>query len=293
MNETISIPERLPHRVARKRRRLPIGSISRHVVLLAFTGLALLPIYFMLVNAFKTNSEFVVNDAGPPHHPVLSRFHTVFSDGSMGRWMLNSLFISLSSVALATALAALAAYPLSLMRWRPSRLITSLMIALIVIPPIVLIIPLFQMMADAHQLNTYRGVIAIYTGMMLPFSTFLLVSFFSTIPRTLLEAARMDGAKTWRTFTRIVLPVSMPAITTVFIVEMLWVWNEVLIAIVFLQKDSLRTLMVGLTHFQTRFEINVPVIMAGMVIATLPLLVLYLAGQRFFIRGLTSGGTKG
>jgi ABC-type glycerol-3-phosphate transport system permease component len=162
-----------------------------------------------------------------------------------------------------------------------------------VIPPIVLIIPLFQMMADAHQLNTYRSVIAIYTGIMLPFSTFLLTSFFATIPRTLLEAARIDGAKTWRTFTRVVIPLSLPAITTVFVVQALWVWNEVLIAVVFLQKNSLRTLMVGLTQFQSRFEINVPVIMAGMVIATLPLLFLYLAGQRFFIRGLTAGSTKG
>jgi ABC-type glycerol-3-phosphate transport system permease component len=292
MSEITATPVGLPRWRAASR-RLRVGSVARHLVLLAFTALALLPIYFMLVNAFKTTNEFIANDVSIPHHPVLSTFHTALADGAMGRWMLNSLFITVASVALSTALAALAAYPLSLMRWRPSRLITSLMIALIVIPPIVLIIPLFEMMADTHQLNTYRSVIAIYTGIMLPFSTFLLTSFFATIPRTLLEAARMDGAKTWRTFTRVVLPLSLPAITTVFVVEALWVWNEVLIAVVFLQKNSLRTLMVGLTQFQSRFEINVPVIMAGMVIATLPLLFLYLAGQRFFIRGLTAGSTKG
>jgi ABC-type glycerol-3-phosphate transport system permease component len=274
-------------------RRFGVGSVVRHLILVSFTALALLPIYFMVVNAFKTSTEFVASDVSIPRHPVLSSFDAALADGAMGRWMLNSLFISLTSVALSTALAALAAYPLSLMRWRLSRPITSLMIALIVIPPIVLIIPLFQMMADAHQLNTYRSVIAIYTGIMLPFSTFLLTSFFATIPRALLEAARIDGAKTWRTFTKVVIPLSLPAITTVFVVQALWVWNEVLIAVVFLQKNSLRTLMVGLTQFQSRFEINVPVIMAGMVIATLPLLFLYLVGQRFFIRGLTAGSTKG
>src|SRR5438067_1122824 len=109
-----------------------------------------------------------------------------------------------------------------------------------VVPPIVLIIPLFQMAADLSQLNTYRTVIVIYTGIMLPFSTFLLMSFFSTIPRPLLEAARMDGAKTWRTFTKLVLPLSLPALATVFIVQALWVWNEVLIAVVFPQRYSLR-----------------------------------------------------
>jgi ABC-type glycerol-3-phosphate transport system permease component len=276
-----------------RRRRVSLGSVARHAVLMAFSGLALFPIYFMVVNALKTNDDFAGNQTGLPHHVVLSTFRSSVAGGDMFRWLLNSLFITVASVAISTALAALAAYPLSLMRWRPSRLVSAVLIALMVVPPIVLIIPLFQMAADLSQLNTFRTVIVIYTGIMLPFSTFLLMSFFSTIPRPLLEAARMDGAKTWRTFTKLVLPLSLPALATVFIVQALWVWNEVLIAVVFLQKDSLRTLMVGLTLFKSRYQIDVPVIMAGMLIATVPVLLFYLAGQRFFIRGLTAGGTKG
>jgi raffinose/stachyose/melibiose transport system permease protein len=279
--------------VAARRRRPSAGAVARHAVLIAFSALALFPIYFMVVNALKTNDDFAGNQTGLPHHVVLSTFRASLSGGDMFRWLLNSLFITVASVALSTALAALAAYPLSLMRWRPGRLVASLLIALMVVPPIVLIIPLFQMAADLSQLNTYRTVIVIYTGIMLPFSTFLLMSFFSTIPRPLLEAARMDGAKTWRTFTKLVLPLSLPALATVFIVQALWVWNEVLIAVVFLQKDTLRTLMVGLTLFKSRYQIDVPVIMAGMLIATVPVLLFYLVGQRFFIRGLTAGGTKG
>jgi ABC-type glycerol-3-phosphate transport system permease component len=276
-----------------RRRRVSLGSVARHTVLMAFSALALFPIYFMVVNALKTNDDFAGNQTGLPHHVVLSTFRSSVAGGDMFRWLLNSLFITVTSVAISTALAALAAYPLSLMRWRPSRLVSAVLIALMVVPPIVLIIPLFQMAADLSQLNTFRTVIVIYTGIMLPFSTFLLMSFFSTIPRPLLEAARMDGAKTWRTFTKLVLPLSLPALATVFIVQALWVWNEVLIAVVFLQKDSLRTLMVGLTLFKSRYQIDVPVIMAGMLIATVPVLLFYLAGQRFFIRGLTAGGTKG
>ena len=280
-------------RKRRRRRRVTAGAVARHIVLLSFSALALFPIYFMVTNAFKTNDDFAGNPTGLPHHVVLSTFRSAVAGGDLYRWLLNSFLITVASVAISTAVAALAAYPLSLMRWRPSRIVTSLLIALMVIPPIVLIIPLFQMAADVGQLNTYRTVIAIYTGIMLPFSTFLLASFFSTIPRPLLEAARMDGAKAWRTFTKLVLPLSVPAIATVFIVQALWVWNEVLIAVVFLQKDSLRTLMVGLTLFKSRYQIDVPVIMAGMLVATIPVLLFYLAGQRFFIRGLTAGGTKG
>jgi ABC-type glycerol-3-phosphate transport system permease component len=162
-----------------------------------------------------------------------------------------------------------------------------------VVPPIVLVVPLFQLMVDLDQVNTYRGVILLYTGIMLPFSTFLLASFFRTVPRELLDAARLDGARHFHMWRQIVLPLSLPALVTVATVQALWVWNEVLIAVVFLQTEELRTLMVGLTLFQSRFNLNVPLVMAGMVWATLPMLALYLAGQRFFIRGLTAGATKG
>src|SRR5947207_2977920 len=141
--------------------------------------------------------------------------------------------------------------------------------------------------------NAFKTIIAIYTGIMMPFSTFLLASFFSTISRPLIEAARLDGAGAWRVFWEIVLPLSFPALMTVVIVQSLWVWNEVLVAVIFLQDQGLRTLMVGLTLFNSRYRHDVPIVMAGMMIAAVPMVLLYLVGQRFFIRGLTAGGVKG
>lgn len=275
------------------RRRAHLGSLARHLVLLAFVTLALVPIYFMVVNAFKTNAEYAGNALAPPHHPVLSTMHASLAGGELFRWMLNSLLIAGASVLLSTAVAALAAYPISLMGWRPGGVVLSVLIALMVVPPIVLVIPLFQMVVDTHQLNTYRSVIVIYTGLMLPFSTFLLATFFATVPRSLVEAARIDGAGTLRTLLLIVLPLARPALVTVIVVQALWVWNEVLIAIIFLQQSNLRTLMVGLTVFSSRYHLNVPIVMAGMLLATIPMLILYLIGQRSFIRGLTAGATKG
>ena len=137
-------------------------------------------------------------------------------------------------------------------------------------------------------------MIFVYTGILLPFSTFLLASFFRTIaarrcsrrPGSTAPGTCASGARSscrWR----------CPALVTVATVQALWVWNEVLIAVVFLQSEELRTLMVGLTLFQRRFDLNVPLVMAGMLWATIPMVVLYLVRQRFFVRGLTAGAVKG
>ena len=135
--------------------------------------------------------------------------------GDLYSWLLNSFLVTSASVGISTALAALAAYPLSLMRWRAGPFVYAALIALLVVPPIVLVVPLFELVVDLRQLNTLHTVIVIYTGIMLPFSTFLLASFFATISRPLLEAARIDGAGSWRAFWEIVIPLSVPALMTV------------------------------------------------------------------------------
>ena len=279
-------------RVAGRPRYWP-GRLAKHLVLLAVVAGALVPLYFMLVNGLKTDDEYLSNPYGIPHDATLRAFGDALRGGELGRWLLNSFVISAASVLLSTAIAAVAAYPLALMRWRPGNWILSILIALMVLPPIVLVVPLFQLTADLGQLNTYRSVIAIYTGLLLPFSTFLLVSFFRTVPRELLESARIDGAGHLRRLWSIVLPVSLPALATVATVQALWVWNEVLIAVVFLQSEDLRTLMVGVTIFRSRYHLDIPLVMAGMVWATIPMVALYLLLQRFFIRGLTAGAVKG
>jgi ABC-type glycerol-3-phosphate transport system permease component len=172
-------------------------------------------------------------------------------------------------------------------------LVLGSMIALMVIPPVVLVIPLFSLGVQLNLINTFRFVILIYVGLMLPFSIFMLTSFFRTIPSSLIEAATIDGASSWGVFRRIVLPLSAAPIATLGVVNLLWVWNELLIALVFLQDDSKKTLMVGITGYQSRYNLNVPAIMAGLTLATLPVVTVYLFGQRFFVRGLVSGAVKG
>jgi ABC-type glycerol-3-phosphate transport system permease component len=136
-------------------------------------------------------------------------------------------------------------------------------------------------------------LILVYIGLMLPFSIYLLTNFFRAIPVSLIEAAKIDGASDLRTFRSVVLPLSGPPLITLTIVNLLWVWNELLLALVFLQSDEKKSLMVGITGFQSRYSLSIPTIMAGMTIATLPLVIIYIFGQRHFIAGLTAGSTKG
>ena len=137
-------------------------------MLLLFVVGALVPVYFMVVNGLKTNDEYLSNPYGIPHDATLGAFGDALRGGELCRWLLNSFVISAASVLLSTVIAAVAAYPIALMRWRPGNWILSLLIALMVLPPIVLVVPLFQLTADLGQLNTYRSVIVIYTGLLLP-----------------------------------------------------------------------------------------------------------------------------
>lgn len=278
---------------AARRPRRWLAAIPKHALLLLFALVTLVPIYFMVVNSFKSQAEYLTNPYGVPSDPTLGTLGDAFRGGDLLRWLGNSALFAVASVALSTIVAALAAYPISLLRWRPGPWLLGILVALMVVPPIVLVIPLFKMMVDLGQLNSYHSVILVYTGILLPFSTFLLATFFRTTPRDLLEAARLDGAGHVRVWWSVVMPLALPALVTVAIVQALWVWNEVLIAVVFLQTEQLRTLMVGLTLFKGRYDLNVPLVMAGMVWATIPMLFLYLVGQRFFIRGLTAGAVKG
>jgi ABC-type glycerol-3-phosphate transport system permease component len=267
------------------------GVAVRQVVLLLAAASALLPLYAMLSAAFKDPNEYAAHPLGLPLSPTTAAFATAMASG-FPRWLINSLLISGVSVIVTLALASLAAYAFSRMPFPGRGVSFTLMISLMVVPPIVMMIPLFELMSDLNLVNTYQAVIVIYAGLMLPFSIYLLTSFFNTIPRELLEAGSIDGAGHLRTLISIVMPLAVPALVTLGIVNLLWAWNELLIALVLLQDDSMKTLMVGITIFQSHNNLNVPVTMAGLLIATLPIVVVYLAGQRFFVQGLAAGAVK-
>jgi ABC-type glycerol-3-phosphate transport system permease component len=262
------------------------------IAMLVVAVLTVYPLYFIIVTAFKTRAEYLDNRFLPPSDPTLENFRRAFRDGELLTWIGNSVLITVASVIASTVVAALAAYPLARATFPGRRAVFSLNVALMVVPPVVLVVPLFLFFVDLGLINSRLSVIIIYAGLLVPFSVFLLVNFFATIPRSLEDAARVDGARRLRTLWSLIVPLSAPALVTIVVVNAVWVWNELLIALVFLQDNSSRTLTAGLTFFQGRFLSDQPLVMTGALIASVPMVVLYIAGQRFFIRGLTAGFGK-
>jgi ABC-type glycerol-3-phosphate transport system permease component len=269
-----------------------VGWGFAQAAMLGIGVLTIYPLYFIIITAFKTRKEYLDNQFLPPSDPTLENFRAAFRDGQLLTWVANSLIITIASVLVAAIVSALAAYPLSRARF-PGRLpFIGLNVVLMVVPPVVLVVPLFLFFVNLGLVNSRLAVVIIYVGLLIPFSIYLLVNFFATIPRSLEEAARIDGAGQLRTLWSVIVPLSAPAIMTIVIVNAVWVWNELLIALVFLQDDQARTLTAGLTFFQGRFIQNEPLVMTGALIAAIPMLLLYIIGQRFFIRGLTAGFGK-
>lgn len=268
------------------------GIAGRHAILIVLSMGALIPGYLMVVGSLKTQSDFLASPWALPVHLDLSAFAATMNLTFL-TWMFNSVLVTSGAVALTMAVSMLAAWGLARTEFRGRDTLLAFTVSLMVVPPVVLMIPLFQFAAGLGWISTFRMIIIIYAGLMLPFSIYLLANFFQTLSKSLLEAASLDGANALQTFVYVVIPLSGPAIATLFVVNLMWAWNELLLALVFLQADDMKTLMVGITGFQGRYSLNVPIIMAGMIVATAPLLLAYIFGQRFLIRGLTMGGLKG
>ncbi len=268
------------------------GGITRQAIVIFATLLSLFPVYFMAVSSFKTKSEYIADKWGLPKSLHWENFATALAGEKFFIRFANSAILTVGSVALSLIIACLAAYAFARMNFPGKKTLFNLILSLMVVPPVVMIVPMFVSMVKWDMVNTYHGTILIYTGLLLPFSIYLMTNFFRAIPREIIEAARIDGCSSFGVFQRIMMPLSAPAVITLIVVNALWVWNELLIALVFMQKDELKTLMVGIAAMRSRNYVDIPATMAGLLIATIPIVIVYMFGQRYFIRGLTGGAVK-
>jgi ABC-type glycerol-3-phosphate transport system permease component len=253
----------------------------------------MLPIYFTIITSLKTQTDYGEDKSGFPQPVYTQNFITALRGGRFFLWFKNSVILAGGAVLLSTAASALAAFAFARMRFKVRNTLLSIVTALMVIPPVVMLIPLFLLLTRFDMTSTYWGAILVYAGLVTPFSVYMLTNFFKTIPFEIVESALLDGASAFDILAQILLPLSGPALITLIVVNMLWVWNDLLIALVLLPQDDLRPLMVGVTVFGSRYNRDVPVAMAGMLMASFPMLLLYLAGQRYFIQGLVAGALKG
>ena len=160
------------------------------------------------------------------------------------------------------------------------------------IPPLLLMVPIYVQMVDLHLVITYWSVVLMYTALNLPFNTFLMTAFFRGVPDELIEAATLDGASVHQVFRRILIPLSKAALATIVIFNTLYVWNEFVFALLLLQRDSVKTLTVGVMQMQGRFFNDFPALLAGLLIATLPVIGVYLLFQRYLVRAIAAGALK-
>lgn len=273
-------------------RRNP-GSFAKQIVLILAILIVLVPVYYIIITSLKTSADYAVNKTGFPAEIYLENISTSLRNGRFFLWFVNSVILAGGAVLVSTVVSVLAAFAFARMKFRISRVYLSIVTSLMVIPPVVMIIPIFILLSRLHLTSNYFGAIVIYAGLITPFTVYMLTNFFRSVPHEIIESALIDGASTLGILYQIMLPLSGPALVTAVVVNGLWVWNDLLIALVLLPKDEMRTLMVGITVFGSRYNREIPVAMTGMLLASLPMFFLYLFGQRYFIRGMLAGALKG
>lgn len=261
------------------------------VLALAIVGvLTLYPTVFMLLTSFKDNNQFYQDFwwlSWPPH---LGNYHLAWD--AIAPFLFNSVIVTLASTLGTVAVSCLAAYAFARYAFPGRELLYYLVIFLLMVPAILTLVPSFLLVKSLGLIDTRWALILPYiaTGQVL--SIYILRQFFAGLPEQLFEAARIDGASEFAIFAQIGLPLVRPTLVTIAILQILMVWNDYLWPFLVIHNPSLQTLVVGLVSFQGRFYTNWGPLMAGYVIASLPLIVLFSMGMRAFIRGLTQGGLK-
>jgi ABC-type glycerol-3-phosphate transport system permease component len=273
-------------RLARSLQRIPV-----HLTLILLSFIAMVPIYFMFITAFKSKAEYFENQFGLPR--VLSVEHFIrLAEGGLVRQLGNTILLTAVSCTMGIALAALAAFAFARLRFRGQTSLFNATIALLAMPTVVVIVPLYATMARLDLVNTYFGASLVYAGFMLPFSIFVLTSFFKTLPVEVMDAARIDGCSDLATLLYVVLPMSRPALITLFIVNALGVWNDLLVALLMLQNNDMRTVVVELAMMKSRYSTQIPLMLTGSIFVGLPVMIAFIFGQKYFVRGLASGAVK-
>jgi ABC-type glycerol-3-phosphate transport system permease component len=278
-------------------------SVSRTRRLLKWTGNALLvaflvwtlvPFYWMVVTSLKRDKEIYGFEATLiPRHPNLDHYRKLFAQTPFVQYLVNSTVVSVSTTATSLVFACLAGYALARLRFPGRSLIARGLIFSYLVPPALLFIPLFAVMSTLNLIDTRHGLVLVYLSFTVPFSSWLLLGYFRSVPAELEEAALVDGCSRMSALVRIILPMSLPALAVVAFFSFTQAWNEFLYANVFVNSPDVRTITTGLTLFVVEDVFFWGPMMGASCLATIPPVLLYLIFQRWVVKGLTLGAVKG
>ncbi len=277
---------------AGRQRREGSVNVPGGVLALLWLGLVVVPIYWVLVTSLRAPTDFfIANQFALPLPPVFSNYARVF-EVHFGTYLLNSVVVTAGTVLLTLVVSFLAAYVIVRNDMALARGAFSLFLLGLAIPIQAAIIPVFYLISRAGLYDTLPALILPSAAFAVPITVFILCTFMRDIPRELFEAMQIDGAGHWMMLGRLVLPLSGPALTTVAIYNALSVWNGFLFPLVLTQSANERVLPLALWSFQDEMTINVPVVMAAVVLTSVPMMTLYLLGRRHIVAGLTAGAGK-
>jgi raffinose/stachyose/melibiose transport system permease protein len=252
---------------------------------------ALAPLLLMAVGSLRTEHDLADKPLGLPLHPAFENYANAWSQGGFSSYFVNSIVVAVGSVVLGTGVSVLAAYPLARYRFRGRGLVTAYFLAGLMLPIRLGIVPVFYLLNSIGLIDSKIGLICVYAASGVPFSIFVLTAFFRQLPMELEEAARIDGAGELRIFGQIMVPMVRPALTTVALFQFIPLWNDFFFPLV-LAEDHNYTLPVGLTRFVAEFESSHAELYAGLVITTVPLVLLFLLATKQIVAGLTAGMSK-
>jgi ABC-type glycerol-3-phosphate transport system permease component len=263
--------------------------LSVPMMVLALT--CLYPVYFAINNALKTDKGYILNRFNIVTDPTFQNFVNAWTRSRLSEYFLNSVVVTVGAVTLLLVVASLAGFAFAMLRFPYRKLLFIVILASLMIPVQVVLVPFYRTIIALGLVNTRIGLIISYTAFFLPFCVYLMTAFYSGLPRELVEAARMDGAKLIQIWWHVMLPLGKPALITLGILNTLYCWNDVLISLLVLQKE--RTLMVGIAALKGEYTTNVPLLMAGIVIAAAPIVIIYIIFQRRIVNGIATGAVKG
>jgi len=268
------------------------GRAVQYVIAYLFMLVALYPIALMIASSFKTNMEIFSNPLSFPSSLHFDTYKKLWEVVPFADFLWNSFFVSGMSVLLITIFSALAAFYLARFSFKWTPALSFFFLLGLMIPLKLGIVPLFLLMKNLGLLNSLWSLILIYTAGGIPISVFILTGFFRTLPVELEEAARIDGASNFQVFWRVLLPLIRPALATVVIINFISAWNDFFFPLIFIQKETLKTIPVGMMVLFGEYETDWSLLFAGLTLSALPMIGVFLMASKQFMEGLTAGAVK-
>lgn len=267
--------------------------VIKHLLLLVFLFFIMYPVITVIINSFKDNNELYRNIFGLPENWYFSNYYNAWVGGKLYVFYKNSAVVSFISVLFCTLFSTFAAFALTRRNMIFRNILYAAFVVGVMVPYHVGLLPLYMLLGKMKLVDSLTGLILVNIAYGMPFAIFILVGFFKTINREIEESAFIEGCSNFRLYSSIIMPLSPTVIATVTIFRLVWFWNDMLYPMVFIRSKDLKTLPVGLLSFKGEYITQYGTLFAGVVIVSVPVIVIYLALQRYFIEGVTAGAVKG